>query len=176
MLGGTHYWLYDRSLLAAFSPSGRTLACVYSQWECFFCSCLLLELEAWVHPEDPSPRSRCGCAVEDPRALEPTGPLMGKHKNFAQKPELYKDSMMCREAKQLKKTSITSGIVLSGVRAPCRNTTWTSLSSYGWPADRELEASGWVFFWDQRTEPKATDTEPNRPAFLKKPVMAHLLK
>lgn len=55
----------------AFNTTKHT----YSRSVRFSDSCLLQELGAWGHHQDLSLHSWCGCTLEAPRALEPTGPL-----------------------------------------------------------------------------------------------------
>lgn len=63
-------------------------------------------------------------------------------------------------------TSKTSGIDFSGVLAPCRNRTWTSLSSSCEESSRLAWHSVVVsdFFSDQNNEPSATEPRPSTRA------------
>lgn len=61
--------------LTAYNTTKHT----YSRSVCFSDSCPLQGLRVWGHQEDRSLHNWCGCVLEAPRALAPTGPLT-RHK------------------------------------------------------------------------------------------------
>lgn len=135
LLPGTNYTSSTQliaellSCLTAFSTTKHT----YSRSVRSSDSFLRQELGAWGRLQDLSQHNWCGCVVEAPRALAPTGPLTKQMcpKNFVLNTLRYYRQAINESMKYVNIcfTSITSGIDFSGVRAPCRNRTCTSLSS-----------------------------------------------
>lgn len=129
-------------LLFYFFPLYLSLLLVlftfHSQSVCCSGSCLPQVPVAWGLRADLSPHSWYGCVLGAPGGLAPTGPLMKQawpekayfFRHICWHFFLRNKGMKWDDAEQRRSvTSITSGMDFSGVRAPCRNRTWTSLSS-----------------------------------------------